>query len=152
MSSQLSFVRDVIYSLKMEYGEPLTIGILLPGTANLLTGQKNDQFVEHKIRRAIRLPNSISFDYLRAVGIIPQQKGMSIPVGSFSILIDRKDLPDNRVPTPSKSFATCGPRRFDIVKVDDYQYAYILWVKELLGSTIPSNVQTSITTISNSVT
>ncbi len=157
MQNRLVFIRNVIYQLKREYGAFLTIGVILPGEVNLQTGEKNTKYIEHKIPRAIKLPNSITFDFLRAVGIIPQQKGLSLPVGAFSLLIDRRDLGHSfPKPEPGKSFAILGlrpyERRLDILKADDYEYAQILWVKELIGSEIPSNELASVLTLDQTVT
>jgi hypothetical protein len=125
MANDLRFIKDVIYGLKREYGEPIQF-IREITDLNTSTGLKSiTQVLNIRISKAVMLP----FSWRKYFA--DKEKGKIQDIGTQEILIDKKDL--NIIPVTGDIIQTSYAKR-DIKAVDDYEYSYIVTVLTLRGS------------------
>lgn len=125
--SNLTFISDVIYGLKVEYGEPIVVGTHV-FTINQQTGQKTDTPITFVISMAIPLPENLREAFLKTVGI--KKEGI-LEAGQTQFLIDKADIPIGTKIIKNLGFIDFAGKRGDIQKIDDYRYAAIITVQGL---------------------
>lgn len=125
----LDFISDVIYGLKMDMGQVITVGVR-SSTSNLATG--NTTFTEDTftIPNAIYLPLNLRAQFLRSIGI---HKEGYLESGNREILIDADDIPAGKSLLNQKGFVVINNKKADIVSVDDFQHAFIVTIKQVTG-------------------
>lgn len=122
--SDKDFIKDVIYGLKIEYGEPVTFR-KETNVVNLDTGNKTttvDQFI---INKAIPLPINLRASFLKTIGI---SKLSYLEPGQREILIDKSDIPATKEIKLHNRVIINGATE-EIVKFDDYDFAMIAVTK-----------------------
>lgn len=124
--SNLQFIADVIYGLKVEYGEPIVVGSHV-FTIEQQTGQKTDNPITFPICMAIPLPENLREAFLKSVGI--KKEGM-LEAGQRQFLIDKADIPIGMSIVKGGYIQFAG-KTADIQKVDDYLHAVTLIVQGL---------------------
>jgi hypothetical protein len=138
MSNELIFIRDTIRQLKREYGSRLILGKMEVLNQNPETGRATTNTTEYKIPKAIRLPNQVSFDFLKSIS---NGKMGQLISGTLMILIDRSDIPSNfPIESVSTDFPAIGidygefeNQRLSIPKIEVYPYALIVFARVLPG-------------------
>lgn len=66
--NQLIYIRETIYSLKMDYGVPLAIYQMVSSNVNLKTGRKTVEIKKFPILKAIALPKNLIRRIVKSVG------------------------------------------------------------------------------------
>jgi hypothetical protein len=119
--SDLEFIKDVIYGLKQEYGEPATVR-RESRTVNPDTGAVTKTNVDFGISLAIPLPLNLRAAFMKTVGI--SRMGYLEP-GQREVLIDKDDIPTGNKIEPHDRIIF-KERIEEIIKTDDYEFAMIL--------------------------
>jgi hypothetical protein len=114
------FIKDVIYNLKMEYGEEAVVH-KTSKAMNLNTGIISSTTTDLKVSKAIPLPINIRAFFARAVGI---SKMAYLEPGQREILIDLVDFPNGIEIHDQVQFGTNPPE--EIQRIDKYPFAAIL--------------------------
>ena len=128
--SNLLFIADVIYGLKIEYGELISVGTH-NFTQDQRTGIKTDTPSNlFTISMAIPLPENLREAFLKTVGI---KKEGRLQSGQREFLIDKSDIPTGMSIIEHRSFIDFAGKRSDVQKVDDYLYAMIVVVEGITG-------------------
>jgi hypothetical protein len=124
----MSFIADVIYGLKIEYGKRIRIG-RESTTKDLNTGIVTNAPDEFTIARAIPLPYSLRQAFLKSTGI---HRTGYIEKGQSEVLIDNKDVPLAKRTLIRGASYIIDPqnRKRKIVRVDDYDEAFLLVVED----------------------
>jgi hypothetical protein len=125
--SNLTFIADVIYGLKVEYGETVVIGTH-HYTIDQSTGQKTDAPTSFTINMAIPMPENLRESFLRSIGL--KREGY-LAAGERQFLVDKSDIPVGSSIVKNNGFVTFAGKTGDIQKVEDYLYAVIVTVQGL---------------------
>lgn len=88
-----AFISDVIYGLKLEYGEEITV-TKSNKSVNLDTGVVSSTSTTFKIQNGILLPVNLRAFFAKSVGI---HKMVYLEQGEREILIDNSDIPSNQI-------------------------------------------------------
>lgn len=125
--NDLAFISDVIYQLKHEYGDVLTLEYLVSEVQDVTTGQNSDRtIVTARIARAITMPTQVSMAFIRS---LLQSKGLSVPQATTQVLIDRKDIPLTIGFELGRLKAKDKDNKYlNIASIDVFEYAVILHV------------------------
>lgn len=128
MASNLIFISETIYGLKIEYGEEITVGTH-NWTTDQATGIKTDAPTSFAISMAIPLPEILRESFFLKLGI---QKAGRLQKGQREFLIDKSDLQTPII--ENKSFIDYNGKRADVQTVDDYIYAMIVTTQAPSGN------------------
>jgi len=124
----IDWIADVIYGLKMEYGQPITFRKKTTSSTNYDTGQVTKTVTSKYIENAVPLPLNLRKAFLKTVGI---NKVAEVASGEFEILVDKVDL-DGLVPEANDQVQAYGDTT-TIIRTEDYSQAYILIVNRIKG-------------------
>lgn len=128
MPNNLDFISENIYHLKREYGISIVVGHQTT-VSNLQTGVKTITKDEFTIQLAIALP----FNYRQMFAKLEQNRKQGyIQSGDRQILIDIIDIPAGKTIEENYYILRNG-KRSDITKVERYDEALILTVKNIAG-------------------
>lgn len=123
MPNDLIFISDVIYGLKHEYGETISINHEETST-DLNTGEKTVTLTSVTIPLAIPMPETMRQQMTR---LFQAKKEGYLNPGEQEFLIDKSDLPPLNITL--RDFVMHDGVRKDISKIGNYQYAMILTTK-----------------------
>lgn len=126
------FISDVIYGLKHEYGSRLKLMRTTAATADILTGEKTKTKLEITVNKAIRLPNQLSLEFIQKIA---GMRGLESLVGTFKILLDRKDVPSNFEFRVGEISGQYNNRDIELRQADIFDEAVILHVVDINGAT-----------------
>ena len=126
-----SFISNVIYSLKREYGLSAILVDIISATIDINTGNERKTVRYIPINRAVFLPSNILRMFVKG--------GTDYDVDKKYILIDYKDI---NITPEIEDYIVFNDKQYIIEKVDifDINLAYILTVKESLGSAFESDI------------
>lgn len=116
--------RALLYNLKRGYGLPINIYRPTSESQNVETGAVVREFSTLKIKRAPILPHAKERTFAYDLDYI--QAGNNFTEGAFydretvDVLIDKRDLPTNFVPTLEDHVVIRG-KRYDIKKVEMFE-------------------------------
>jgi hypothetical protein len=137
MRNKLAYIRENLYILKQEYGEPIDI-YKETFVTDFKTGKKVSTKTKVHIKNAIVLP---ALDVLRGRAIyenIRTQGNVSgtIEIGDRTIIIDITDLPKNFKIETDDYIIVNRLTRYDVKDVQRYEYdaGYIITLKESKGA------------------
>lgn len=119
--SDLIFIRDVIYSLKIDYGEPVSL-CRDTETLDTSSGVKTASVRKVMIPMAIPLPMNLRQMYIH---LIAQKKEGYIEPGSQQFLLDKDDIPAD-FGVKQNDYLWHQNIRKNVRVVEDDQYGYIL--------------------------
>lgn len=134
--SNLIFIKETVYALKIEYGEAISIN-RRSVTQDQRTGQKVTTVDSFNIQMAIPLPENLREAFLKTVGI---KKEGRLAKGEREFLIDKSDIPSGKVIDRQCFIKFTGPliaqnadQAADVTAIDDYLYAMIVTVVGITG-------------------
>lgn len=140
MLNKLSYIRENLYVLKIDYGQSVDL-YKETSTVDFRTGKKIPVRNKLHIDNAIVLP---TIDLLRGkntyeAAFLRTQKnpvGSSIEIADRTIIIDATDIPDTYVIETNDYLIINNQSRYDIKDVTQYEFdaGYILNVKESKGA------------------
>lgn len=135
--------RQLLYSLKQEYGSPIVIYKLVSCTTDERTGTKTSIATPYKVRRAIVFPNTITRIDVKSSALTAVNREFSqggfIDSGQRPFVIDRRDVP-HLPDLTSDGWIVYDGRKFQVGKVDDLNGAgWQILGKELVGD-VPDNL------------
>lgn len=136
------FINDTIYSLKREYGFPLTIFKKVSSSINIETGVVSNVLLSQYIRRAVLLPRTLIREIFK----------VEYDSNSRLIIIDYNDLDDFTVAKDDYIVFNSKKYLVNEIIVYDYGAAVMLNVKESLGSGYAEAIPESVITFDQSVT
>jgi hypothetical protein len=143
--NQLSYVRDVLYQLKRDYGFPIDIYQKTETKVDFITGRKLTERKKYHIHKAIVLPTVLIRKYSQI--LYREQKDMKYggyyDVSARMVIIDRRDLPKTVVLTID-DYALYDQGRYEFKSVDELEHrqGYVLMIQETKG-TLPREVLTA---------
>lgn len=131
------FIRQVLYSLKRQFGGTVIIARVLGSTSDPQTGEVTVQRDITEIPRAIILPAKVTREQKQSISIISANKSM-VMGGTFDtstrvFIIDRRDVPDL---TLSKDASVLyNGRKYAIDSIEEYEFdsAWEIVGKALIG-------------------
>lgn len=127
MMNSLSYIRQLLYTLKQRYGAVATIDRILKSDINIETGVKADTLQTFTIRRAIILPFAFARQILIEAGVVNHKTFYDSR--ERKIIIDKKDLKelkqDDKIKFQNKNY--------EIVNIDQIfeEYSYLATIKEV---------------------
>lgn len=136
-------LRQLLYSLKMEYGTAIVIYKLVSSSTDERTGLKSTVITPYKVRRAIVLPNTITRIDIKSSALVASNREFSqgglVDSGKRPFIIDRRDLP--HLPTLSADdWIVYDNRKFQVSDVEQLAEAgWQIFGKELVGE-VPENL------------
>jgi hypothetical protein len=137
MSNQLSFLKKLLYGLKMAYGSPAALYFDGEDTLNLETGEKTVVRQKYSLRRAICLPTVESSESLLPGSLTSVWRwGGAVEWGDRAVAIDRRDLPRNLEIGTDNWSMVIDRQRYEVISVELFEdnAAYLLKLKALEGS------------------
>ncbi len=115
------FIKDVIYNLKMEYGESCDFIIKGEEAFNVLSGLKTADVFNLYVDKIIALPLDRRAAFLKSVGI---HSSAYVEVGTQQFLLDADDVIGHEPKINDK--LTIAGKNQDIKLVEKFPSAYIL--------------------------
>lgn len=124
----MSFIADVIYGLKMEYGKRITVG-KESTTTDFSTGLVSGTPTELIIQKAIPLPYDLRQAFLKSAGI---HRTGYIEKGQSEVLIDRKDIPSASLSLMANAnyIRDHKGRKRKITRIQDYDESFLVVVED----------------------
>lgn len=150
-NSDLSFIRDVLYGLKRDYGVRMEVYSIRESVVDLETGQKTVEKDVHVIRRAILLPQQLSRSFSYDLSYIAANKnftyGGTYDKNKRTVILDPRDLPKGFLPG-LKDYCLIDHTRYNIKDVDDYtnRQAVLMTIEAVLGENPSAIISQSVTT------
>lgn len=132
MSNDLGFIAENIYVLKQEYGISIIVGSKST-VSNLSTGVKTTTKQEFPIKWAICLPYNYRQFFARQH---QNRKEGYLETGDRQILIDISDVPAGKNLPEINGYIIVNGVYSDITKIEKYDAAYIVFVKNIPGMPI----------------
>lgn len=145
--NMLRFIKDVIYSLKRDYGGPLDLYRDTIISLDRSTGEKEVTKEKWHIHRAIRLPRNIHRDVIfSATGNRLFQYGNVIETADRNVIIDARDIPKGLVIQEENWYLIIDDERYEIRKAEkfDFNAAYFLILKKLVGKPLERIVEITV--------
>lgn len=127
MSEQISnIIRQVLYSLKRQYGGPVDVYRLDSTSTNRQTGKKTVVKSVFKIKLAPILPVSLSRQISQSISQISANKAFVQPAAGYvrgmrNFILDRKDLPLG-FDLENDDWLVYKNRRYDIKTIQDFEF------------------------------
>lgn len=148
----VKFVRDLLYTLKKNYGVQATVAFLLSDTTDTKTGQRNVQRKLHNIRKAAVLPVEVArqvfydLTFLKANNAFTY--GGEVEIGSVFVLLDGRDLCQ---PLTLKENIFINSKRYIIHRLSDLQHnlGYAVLLKTVEGELPFAPIFVSVTSTLN---
>jgi hypothetical protein len=123
-SRQFRFVRDILYSLKQDYGMRADLYHILSVIQDPKTGRKTINKTKYVIKKAILLPTLLKRQLSVELGFKPSGQGNAPPgydIKERLIIIDNKDLPkDFEIGT--SDYLVIDHERHDIKSIDSLEH------------------------------
>ncbi len=126
----LNFISDVIYGLKIDMGQMIIVGQRSTAPFNIVTGVRPDSVTTFMIPQGIYLPINRRQQFLQTAGI---HKTNHLEQGQREVLIDKADIPSGSEIKLEGGFIEINGQRGDIVRIEDYDNALIVVIKEIKG-------------------
>lgn len=121
-----NYFRTTLYALKREYGQPVDFYEVVSATPNLETGRKTVAKTKTAVRRAVVLPEKISQRLAATLATVDTGRNFNyggvLKQGRHLVIVDRRDITGVKV----DSYAVIKHQRYSVLKVDDYQDAYLV--------------------------
>lgn len=142
-SKLLERLRQLLYSLKMEYGAYVVIYKLVSSSTDERTGTKTTDVTPFKVRRAVVLPNAIRRVDFKSSALIASNREFSQggygDSGTRSFIVDRRDVPTLPQLT-ADDWLVYDNRKFQVATVEELDVAgWLITAKELVGE-VPDNL------------
>jgi hypothetical protein len=140
-------IRQVLYSLKRQYGGTLVVYQNGTVTTDTKTGESTRTKTATRIQRAVVLPETISREVKQSISLISANKQMvtggGYEAGKRLFIVERRDCP-NLVLKESDWLVYHG-RKYAIENFEEYEFeaAYIIHGKELVGESISGGATTA---------
>ena len=119
-------IRRVIYALKREYGNSITIYVLGTSTRDVETGILTETHTSYEIARAPVLPAKVMPEVVKNISMISANKkfafGGYFDTSTRLFLIDRRDVPDISELT-NHDWIIYRDKRFDITNFFELEYS-----------------------------
>lgn len=131
----LSFIKNVIYQLKKEYGKYITIYKNTSNTVDFDTGIKNTVVTFRRVKKAVLLPSNLIRTFVYKSGLDPDFKeGGFIDINDRIMLIDAKDL--RNFDLTMDDYIVYSNKRWQVIKVTEFedQAAYLVQLRVSEGS------------------
>jgi len=146
MKNRLTFIKNVIRSLKRNYGMPITFYKYITATENIETGVVDTVLKIIPVRRAIILQSRWQADFVYDLSYIAANNNMTYG-GLFDrtqrrIIIDALDLPDGVLPISNSDFCVIEDRWY-VVKESfefEHRHAFLFLIKAIGGQEIPTKI------------
>lgn len=124
----MSFIANVIYGLKREYGKRIIVG-KESTTTDFNTGVVSGSPTELIIQKAIPLPYDLRQAFLKSAGI---HRTGYIEKGQSEVLIDRKDIPSASLNLMRNAsyIKDHQNRKRKIVRIQDYDESFLVVVED----------------------
>lgn len=124
----MNFISDIIYGLKVDMGEQISVTQSTSAVINYQTGAKAVTTSSFTIQMAIVLPKNQAVQFLRSVGI---QVSGTVKSDEQVILLDKTDVP---TPIQIGDVISVQSKSRTVLRIEDYPGAMILVIKELNAS------------------
>lgn len=124
----MNFISDIIYGLKVDMGEQISVTQSTSAVVNYQTGEKAITTSSFTIQMAIVLPKNQAVQFLRSVGI---QVSGTVKSDEQVILLDKTDVP---TPIQIGDVISVQSKSRTVLRIEDYPGAMILVIKELNAS------------------
>lgn len=124
----MNFIDDIIYGLKVDMGEQISVTQSTSAVINYQTGEKAITTSSFTIQMAIVLPKNQAVQFLRSVGI---QVSGTVKSDEQVILLDKTDVP---TPIQIGDVISVQSKSRTVLRIEDYPGAMILVIKELNAS------------------
>jgi hypothetical protein len=126
-----------LYSLKRQYGSPVTAFHILSRSTDPRTGEPSARYLATRIRLAVVLPTRISRDVERTISLISSNKqlvqGGGFDIGKRTFLIDRRDT--GPLALEKDDFLVHNRCKYAIDTLDEFASAYLIIAEKLIGET-----------------
>lgn len=132
-------IRQVLYSLKRQYGGTVDIFRLIGSHTDPKTGETVSTKIGFRVDRAIVLPAKIARDVERSISAISANKAMVMggfyDSGTRMFIIDRSDVPE--WPLGKDDWLVYANRKYAIDSIQEFECdsAWVVIGKALLGET-----------------
>jgi hypothetical protein len=136
-------IQTVLYTLKRQYGGPITVFHVLSRETDTKTGEPAARYRATRISRAIVLPARISRDVERSISLISANKQMVMggwfDSGKRLFILDRRDT---ALTVEKDDFLVYDGCKYAVDTIDEYEFAsaYSVVAKKLLGETFDDSV------------
>lgn len=136
-------MQTVLYSLKRQYGGPITVFHVLSRETDTKTGEPSACYLATRIPRAVILPARISRDVERSISLISANKQMVaggwFDSGKRTFILDRRDT---ALTVEKDDFLVYGGCKYAVDTIDEYEFAsaYSIVAKKLLGETFDDSM------------
>jgi len=130
--------RKVLYALKRQYGDAITICRNTSVSTNYVSGVKEYTCTRTEIKRAILLPTDIARKTNYGISTISADKmfifGGTFDVGSKIVVIDTRDV-DPFFQLTQDDWLLIDNVRYEITKIEqlEYQAGWVLATKQIIG-------------------
>jgi len=118
-------IRQLLYSLKRQYGGPITIYKLEDSTTDYTTGIKTQFVSTIAISRAIILPVKVTREIATSITIVAANKmmvyGGSYDAGTRQFIIDAQDVPLD-FNFSKDDFILYNSRRYEIKSYEEFEF------------------------------
>lgn len=128
----LDFISDVIYGLKIDQGESISIKIMAETSIDQATGVRSRTITSYDVAMALVLPDNQRLNFIRSFSGKSQKKEGAIEIQGRHFLIDKDDLPDIVI-TDTNTFILFNAKYYKVLAVEDYEKAW-----DLTAVAIPS--------------
>jgi len=140
--------RQVLYSLKKQYGDTITVCQNITASTNYITGAKSYTCSRTKINKAILLPTNIGRKTDYKLPMMSANKmfifGATFDVGSKIIVIDIRDVP-TYFELSMDDWILIENERYEITGVEELEYhaGWVLGLKRIIGASADLEVALS---------
>lgn len=142
--NMLKFIKEVIYSLKRDYGGPIDIYQNVDIVVDRATGQQTMSKNKWHVNRAIRLPRGIHRDAIfTSTGKTAFAYGNEIQLADRQIIVDLKDLPPGFKMGDENWYVIMDKQRFEVKSVEEYDNNAALYIilKQLTAAPLEQIVE-----------
>lgn len=118
----LRFLSSVLLKLKQEFGEPLSILVTADETTDFETGAITTVNTEHKVKRAIEVPEGSGRKFAYDIAFLAANKnftyGGNYDINSKVVLVHSRDLPKTYTPSLD-NVINFRSKPYRITKIDE---------------------------------
>lgn len=146
MGYDLRFIKNVLYSLKRDYGLPVNIVWRTSSTANLRTGKKDVIQDSIQVNRGIVLPSTINQDFAYDLSFIASNKNFTYG-GLFDeqhrrVIIDRADLPPD-FEIKRGYYLVFNQKRYEVEQINEFENGagYMVLAKQVTNITLDNYIK-----------
>jgi hypothetical protein len=135
-------VEQLLYTLKLGYGYPLTFLQKVSDSPNLQTGALIVREIAFQIERALVLPVSVAEKYFNHPGDTRFDYGGDLDIGKRVFIIDKRDLPVT--PSNEFSFVIYDHQRYSLEVLNQFDFDECYMIKATLVKGVDVNQQIEI--------